>query len=114
MTKDPCKRGARVKLCDFGVSHQPEQYTWENIFGTENYIAPEIYRSRLYSKKADVWSLGVILIWLITRTVSSDLQAFSFSKNLNRLLKKMLSKKPSKRPSINKILQCTWLRLNLK
>jgi calcium/calmodulin-dependent protein kinase I len=38
-----------------------------NIIGTENYIAPESFDLKIYSKKSDIWSLGICFYKLITK-----------------------------------------------
>ena len=55
------------KLGDFGVSRILET---ENTYGTQgigtyDYMAPEIYRGEKYGKEADIYSLGLVLYWLL-------------------------------------------------
>ena len=54
-----------VKLGDFGFSHQYDETVSgvvANTFcGTPYYLAPELWNNQRYSKKADVWSVGVLL-----------------------------------------------------
>ncbi|KAF7726351.1 camp-dependent protein kinase catalytic subunit [Apophysomyces ossiformis] len=49
-----------VKLTDFGFAKRVENLTW-TVCGTPDYIAPEIIRSKGYSKAVDWWSLGVLI-----------------------------------------------------
>lgn len=54
-----------VKIGDFGLSRAYDQSVTEGVAqtfcGTPLYIAPELWRSERYGKRADVWSLGCIL-----------------------------------------------------
>jgi len=51
-----------VKLCDFGWScfHKSEKMR-ESLCGTYEYMSPEIIYARKHDKKADIWSLGILL-----------------------------------------------------
>lgn len=56
-----------VKLCDFGWSCQlqsPNEHR-TSICGTFEYMPPEIAAQKSYSKKSDVWSLGIFLYELL-------------------------------------------------
>lgn len=56
----------RVKLIDFGTACKVTLNTeLTEVFGTPNYIAPEML-DRRYDFKADVWSIGIICTKLIT------------------------------------------------
>lgn len=57
------------KLGDFGVSRTLES---ENTFGTRgigtyDYMAPEIYNGDKYGIEADIYSLGMVLYWLLNK-----------------------------------------------
>ncbi|KAL0087874.1 kinase-like domain-containing protein [Phycomyces blakesleeanus] len=49
-----------VKLTDFGFAKRVPDITW-TVCGTPDYLAPEIIRSKGYSKAVDWWSLGVLI-----------------------------------------------------
>ncbi|MBQ3009709.1 MAG: protein kinase [Oscillospiraceae bacterium] len=53
------------KLGDFGVSRTMERTTMGTKTGTYNYMAPEIYNNREYNHTADIYSLGMVLYWLL-------------------------------------------------
>lgn len=58
-----------VALIDFDLSficENNEGVVFDSSFGTIQYIAPESYDLHLYSKKSDVWQVGVILFILVT------------------------------------------------
>ncbi len=53
------------KLGDFGIAKTAERTTSGTKAGTYNYMAPEVYNSRPYGGKADIYSLGLVLYWLL-------------------------------------------------
>lgn len=59
---------SKIKLCDFGVSAQltnqaPARNT---LAGTPQYMAPEVISGEDHNTKADIWSLGIVAIELVT------------------------------------------------
>lgn len=58
-----------IKIIDFDLSVvcTDQEFLADSIFGTEQYIAPESFDLYIYSKKTDIWSLGIILYILITK-----------------------------------------------
>ena len=55
-----------LKLCDFGFSTYTN-YSISKILGTQSYMAPEIYNSRMApcnAKMTDIFSLGVLFFIL--------------------------------------------------
>lgn len=59
----------KIKVIDFDLSiicNNNEGYVANSIFGTMQYIAPESYDLCVYSKKSDIWQLGIILYIMIT------------------------------------------------
>ena len=129
-----------VKIIDFDLSKVCDaEYISTDIFGTMQYIAPESYDLRIYSKKSDVWGLGIILYILITKTlpyetdfpivnsydnmyrrntfkhpnlstVTSVVKKKKYSKNVVKLIKHMLAFEDTKRISIAGILASKWLK----
>ena len=60
---------ALLKISDFGLSHITGQKDpMVGLFGTMDYIAPEVLRERHFVKAGDMWSLGVILYILLSGT----------------------------------------------
>lgn len=55
----------QIKLIDFGlaIKHNPGKRKQEA--GTPRFLAPEVL-SNMYDTKADIWSLGVCLMYLLS------------------------------------------------
>ncbi|KAI7879890.1 Pkinase-domain-containing protein [Lichtheimia hyalospora FSU 10163] len=49
-----------IKIVDFGFAKKVSDVTW-TVCGTPDYFAPEIIKSKGYSKAVDWWSLGVLI-----------------------------------------------------
>lgn len=87
--------------------------------GDREYLAPEIISQAQYSKAADVFSLGLIMVEAVGNVVMpdngepwqklrnddlSDVDFSMISVSLFRLIRSMLSSHPHKRPSVEEIL----------
>lgn len=57
--------GGRILLMDFGLTH--EHGTDEDSSGTPLYMAPELLRGQAASIASDVYAIGVMLFYLLTR-----------------------------------------------
>ena len=61
-----------IKISDFGLSNLSWKFKegpnlLHTTCGTINYIAPEVIKNESYDgQKADIWSCGVILFYLLT------------------------------------------------
>ena len=54
------------KLGDFGIARTIEQTTHATAgIGTYSYMAPEVERNEPYGKTADIYSLGLMMYWLL-------------------------------------------------
>lgn len=62
--------GKQLKICDFGFAIHfraaSEKKNLQTICGTLNYLAPEVFKAKEYSRKVDIWSLGCVLFALAT------------------------------------------------
>ena len=53
------------KLGDFGIAKNADHSTIGTRTGTPNYMAPEVYASRPYDQTVDLYSLGMVLYWML-------------------------------------------------
>ena len=53
------------KLGDFGIAKTVEKTTGGTKIGTYDYMAPEVYNNKPYGGSADIYSLGLVLYWLL-------------------------------------------------
>ena len=58
-------RDGACKLGDFGIARTMESTTGGTKTGTYEYMAPEVYSNRPYHTGADIYSLGLVLYWLL-------------------------------------------------
>ncbi|KAJ8949326.1 hypothetical protein NQ314_008246 [Rhamnusium bicolor] len=121
-----------VKVSDFGLSKVTDgEDLMTTVCGTLQYIAPEILDARIpeYDKQVDVWSLGVILFYMLSKNLpfkspdrgilckliisgSYNMDELSWSgiSHLARdLIKRMLTVDPQQRITISAILNHPWL-----
>jgi len=62
------------KLGDFGIAKTVEQTTGGTKIGTYDYMAPEVYHDQPYGSTADIYSLGMVLYWLLNERRSPFLE----------------------------------------
>uniref|UniRef100_A0A0R3S4B0 non-specific serine/threonine protein kinase n=1 Tax=Elaeophora elaphi TaxID=1147741 RepID=A0A0R3S4B0_9BILA len=111
-----------IKLIDFGFSNiQKPQSLLTTFCGSPPYTAPELLLGKAYDgRKADVWSLGVVLYVLLTGGFPfpgeiTELKTAIFSEQLRipywisfacaDLIHKMLAFHPAKRINITNVIQ---------
>ena len=59
----------RIKLIDFGfATYCKNEETMNDLLGTPQYAAPEIFEQKPYTSKVDMWSLGVVLYNMVKGT----------------------------------------------
>ena len=114
-----------LKLGDFGLakklSFRDEKIS--EMVGTPAYMAPEILENMGYSLEVDIWSLGVIMYYLIigklpfNKPNQEDIKRVSFPKKAiisraaKSLIEQILVKDPKERPSLKQILRHDFFTL---
>ncbi|KAK8892531.1 hypothetical protein M9Y10_029764, partial [Tritrichomonas musculus] len=120
-----------VKIGDFGLSefHKNEEGKKFDIFGTLNYLSPEMLHKgmRENTSKVDIWAVGVSAFYLLTgkgpfegktkEIVFKNIKngSYEFPKNLNisedavDFIKKILQTDPHKRPTAKQLLKHPFL-----
>ena len=116
-----------IKICDFGFARAIDNKTMiTSIKGTPLYMAPELLKEYPYNKKADLWSLGVILYelyvgqppfytnnfqTLLHKIAKEDIRyPDSMSSDFKDFLKGLLVKNPKDRWDWAKILAHPYLK----
>jgi calcium-dependent protein kinase len=121
---------ALIKIIDFGLSiKQNSLADMSSLVGTPYFLAPEVLKGK-YSPLCDVWSLGVVLYFLLSGkppfegdTINDIFSAIStarldfedsiwsnISHTAKNLILQMLTKRPSDRISIAEALNHPWLQ----
>ncbi|CUS97591.1 Serine/threonine protein kinase [Candidatus Kryptobacter tengchongensis] len=105
-----------VKITDLGLAIGYEKTNPENLpVGTLYYIAPEILRGEKFDHRADIYSLGVLSVYILTEKLSfnadepieilkwhlskKQLQFPNLPDEVQNLLNSMLAPNPEERPS---------------
>jgi len=125
-----------IKIIDFGLSKimSLSEKTHDGV-GTIFYVAPEVLLKNPYDSKVDVWALGVILYYILSKKLPFNDENFSEeniamktifskvefnssiwekrSKESRELICRCLNKDPKKRISINSFLKDDWLNTNI-
>ncbi|XP_045907607.1 death-associated protein kinase 3 [Micropterus dolomieu] len=123
----------RIKLIDFGIAHQiKEGNEFKNIFGTPEFVAPEIVNYEPLGLEADMWSIGVITYILLSgaspflgetkqETLTNisavnydfDEEYFSNTSELAKdFIRRLLVKDPKKRMTIDDSLEHPWIKVS--
>ncbi|XP_048415863.1 death-associated protein kinase 3 isoform X2 [Stegostoma tigrinum] len=122
----------RIKLIDFGIAHKIEDGNeFKNIFGTPEFVAPEIVNYEPLALEADMWSIGVITYILLSgaspflgetkqETLTNisavnydfDEEYFSNTSELAKdFIRRLLVKDPKKRMTIGDSLEHSWIKV---
>uniref|UniRef100_A0A669C037 non-specific serine/threonine protein kinase n=1 Tax=Oreochromis niloticus TaxID=8128 RepID=A0A669C037_ORENI len=121
----------RIKIIDFGLAHKIDfGNDFKNIFGTPEFVAPEVVNYEPLGLEADMWSVGVITYILLSgaspflgdnkqetlANVSAvdytfDEEFFSSTSMLAKdFIARLLVKDPKKRMTIQDSLQHPWIK----
>ncbi len=80
----------RCKLGDFGIARVSERTGSATArIGTFNYMAPEVYKGERYGAAADVYSLGMVLYWLLNERRGPFVRVNTASEKDAALLRRM-------------------------
>lgn len=58
-------KNGRYKLGDFGIAKISEKTETGTLAGTNGYMAPEVANRQRYGKEVDIYSLGLVLYWMM-------------------------------------------------
>ncbi|NXA80977.1 NEK4 kinase, partial [Thryothorus ludovicianus] len=118
-----------IKVGDLGIARVLEsQYDMAStLIGTPYYMSPELFSSKPYNYKSDVWALGCCVYEMATlkhafnakdmnslayRIIEGKLPPMpkDYSPQLVEIIQTMLSKKPEERPSVKSILRQPYIK----
>lgn len=117
--------GLTVKIADFGIAVAGcDGRAMQSAAGTNHFLAPEVINN-VYDCKADMWSLGVLVLYLVNKQLpfrgtsqrqifheitTFDVNAVNFPGNtpesLKLLARALLDRNHTKRPSASEALEC--------
>lgn len=121
----------RIKIIDFGLAHKMEAgKEFKDIFGTPEFVAPEIVNYEQLGLEADMWSIGVITYILLSgaspflgdtqqETLGNisamnydfDEEFFSTTSDLAKnFIRQLLVKDTRKRMTIQDALNHPWIK----
>lgn len=118
-----------LKMIDFGLAtNDADDDQLQSAAGTHYYLAPEII-TNVYNRKVDIWSAGMILLFLINkqlplrstsqRQLLQEILAFQISRvkfksgtsqSLKQLASKLLQKDFNNRPDAREVLESGLLQ----
>ncbi|XP_054471232.1 death-associated protein kinase 2a isoform X2 [Anoplopoma fimbria] len=121
----------RIKLIDFGLAHKIEAgVEFKNIFGTPEFVAPEIVNYEPLGLEADMWSIGVITYILLSgaspflgetkQDTLGNISAINYefdeeffchtSEPAKKFIRQLLEKDKKKRLTIQDALNHPWIK----
>ena len=124
-----------IKIMDFGLSKiVSTQEKMIDGYGTLSYVAPEVLLRTPYNKEVDIWSMGVILYYMLCghlpfkgnkeviiaeKIVNDDLEFDDEdweirSKKVKELIASCLKKEPEERITIDEFLNHPWFKKIMK
>ena len=96
-----------VKVADFGLARVPSSETGvmtQTAAGTPGYMAPEVLAREPFTAAADVYSLGIVALELLTGSINTVTKLpENVPEAFRRLIRDLLSTEPSKRPNVDMI-----------
>lgn len=129
----------RVYLIDFGLAIAKEDTQKGDVAGTIEYFSPEIMFNQDYDEKIDIWSIGILMVELLTGELPFDTEvikdiatahhfpheakrqskeylladphiSWTLSRDCQELIRKLLTINPTDRITIDGIRQSSWIR----
>ena len=117
-----------IKIIDFNIATRKIGKNLRGIYGTTDYMAPEVFRG-IYDEKCDLWSCGILLYIMVSGVLPfpspNDEEAeraicvgkYTFpseyfpgvSKSCKDLITKLLQKSPNSRISAQTALSHPWI-----
>lgn len=125
---DTSTRPPRVKLCDFGHAVSARDLGGDrHFYGTPGYAAPEVMNGPVWTAKADVWAMGVVMYALLANSLPfeyddgwrrpPDLSSrvwWRVSLEAKLLLQALLEPQLEARASLSTFEQSAWYSLALE
>ena len=117
-----------IKLADFGISRQltDTHAVTDTFLGTLAYLSPERLMSNQYSYAADIWAMGLIVIFLLTGGLGMDttdywkmvaninsvpsLDSNKYSRQAAEFVALCLKVEPEERPTAEQLLEHEWMK----
>jgi hypothetical protein len=124
-----------IKIMDFGLSKiVSSQEKMVEGYGTIHYVSPEVLLRTPYNKEVDIWSLGIILFYMLCghlpfkgsnqsivgdKIINEELEFIenewkNMSKEVKKLIAGCLTKEPEERITIEEFLNHPWIKKNMK
>ncbi|XP_036358054.1 serine/threonine-protein kinase Nek4 isoform X2 [Octopus sinensis] len=121
-----------IKVGDLGIARVLENSSdmATTLIGTPYYMSPELFSSKPYNQKSDVWALGCCVYEMTTLRHAfnaRDMNSLAFkilsgklppmpqlySSELVQLIQNMLHQDPSRRPSVSRLLRMSYVKKNI-
>ncbi|GAB1606712.1 serine/threonine-protein kinase Nek4-like isoform X1 [Argonauta hians] len=121
-----------IKVGDLGIARVLENSSdmATTLIGTPYYMSPELFSSKPYNQKSDVWALGCCVYEMTTLRHAfnaRDMNSLAFkilsgklppmpqvySSELVHLIQNMLHQDPSRRPSVGRLLRMSYVKKNI-
>ena len=119
----------RIRNLKYACCISPESKT-TGIYGDVHFRAPEVIQGQPYAHKADSWSFGVILYYMLTQTLPftadethtvehkivhhqpnlAALTAQGYNESAIDVVQKLLNKNPVARLSMAATLKWAWIK----
>eukprot|EP01129_Flabellula_baltica_P012019 TRINITY_DN5365_c0_g1_i1.p1 TRINITY_DN5365_c0_g1~~TRINITY_DN5365_c0_g1_i1.p1 ORF type:complete len:1024 (-),score=201.00 TRINITY_DN5365_c0_g1_i1:140-3211(-) len=98
-----------VKICDFGLSRSISKHKMTSNLGTISWIAPELLTNKKYTESVDIYSFGIILWELLTRSIPySDLQPAQIPFSVRQGIRPTLPHDISRHEKYVKLMKQAW------